>query len=456
MDTLRRPVTVLAEPGRPVGERVPTANPVPSRRAWAVWGAGVSVYLVAVFHRSSLGVAGIIAAHRFGIGASQLAAFTVLQLVVYAGMQIPVGLLVDRYGPRALLCCGLVIMTTAQVSFALSHSFGTALAARAFLGCGDAMTFISVLRLIAVWFPPRRAPLITQLTGFTGTAGNLVSAYPLSVALRDFGWTPTYLAAALIGGCVIVLPLTVVRNRPGSFIESDAAVDPGPTAPVSDAAREPVRIQLRAGLAQTGTRLGFWVHFTTPFSGGVFGLLWGYPFLVQGEGVAPGTASLFLSMMIVLAMFFGPAYGSLTGRRPALRLPIVFTVLAVTATAWAAVLLWPGPAPLWLLVLLVIALGSGGAASLIGFEIARANNPKHRVGTVSGMVNVGGFLAMVILLITVGLILDTGGTRAGQQTAGHYSLGEFKAAFASQYLLTALGTTQIIRLGRRLRAESGA
>jgi nitrate/nitrite transporter NarK len=418
------------------------ANPVTPRLAWAVRAAAVAVYFVAVFNRSSLGVAGIIAAHRFGIGASQLAAFTVLQLVVYAGMQIPVGLLVDRYGPRRLLGCGLVIMTTAQLAFALSDSFGTALAARALLGCGDAMSFVSVLRLIAAWFPVRRAPLVTQLTGFTGTAGNLISAYPLSVALRDFGWTPTYLAAALVGGCAIVFPLTVIRNRPAGLAESSPIVTP--IAP-----REPIRAQLRAGWSQTGTRLGLWIHFTTPFSGGVFGLLWGYPFLVQGEGLAPGAAGGLLSLMVAEAMTFGPIYGFLTGRWPTLRLPIALTVVAVTASAWAAVLLWPGRAPIWLLVVLVTAMGTGGAASLIGFEAARADNPGHRVGTVSGMVNVGGFSAMVVLLVAIGLILDAGGSGS----AGHYSLAGFKAAFAFQYVLFALGVTQIVRLSRRLRGE---
>jgi cyanate permease len=422
--------------------------PDTTRRARTVWGAAVCIYLVAVFHRTSLGVAGLLAAHRFGIGASQLAAFTVLQLVVYAGMQIPVGLLADRYGPRRLLTCGLIVMTAAQTAFALSASFPGALAARAVLGCGDALTFVSVLRLISAWFPARRGPLVTQLTGFIGTTGNLAGAYPLGVALRDFGWTPTYLAAALIGGCALVLPLAVIRDRPSGH---EAVPDPHEGEPATPA-REPVRTQLRTGWAEPGTRLGFWVHFTTPFAGGVFGLLWGFPFLVQGEGLSSGTASGLLTLMVAEAMVLGPTYGLLTGRRPGLRLPLVAAVVLVNAAAWAAVLLWPGRAPLWLLVLLVAALGTGGSASLVGFEIARATNPGHRTGTVSGMVNVGGFSAMVVLLVVIGWTLDA----TGSGTAGHYPLAGFKAAFAAQYVLFALGATQIFRLSRTLRRRAAA
>jgi hypothetical protein len=270
-----------------------------------------------------------------------------------------------------------------------------------------------------------------------------------------------------------VLPLAVVRNRPPDGAnslgpdhsrelsrdggrdhardhadEGDDARDDRGRAPVP---REPIAAQLRAGWAEPGTRLGFWVHFTTPFAGGVFGLLWGYPFLVQGEGLSPGTAGGLLTLMVAEAMVLGPGYGTLTGRRPGLRLPLVGSVVAVNVAAWAAVLLWPGRAPLWLLVLLVAALGTGGSASLVGFEIARATNPPQRVGTVSGMVNVGGFSAMVVLLVAVGWILDAHGSGA----AGRYTLAGFKDAFAAQFLLFGLGATQIARLSRQVAAASG-
>ncbi|MGH3445439.1 MAG: MFS transporter, partial [Nocardioidaceae bacterium] len=152
------------------------------RRAWVVWGAAVAVYFFAIFNRSSLGVAGIMAARRFDISAAQLSTFTVLQLGVYAAMQIPVGVLVDRLGPRRLLLTGALLMTAAQLAFAFSGSFAGALAARVFLGMGDAMVFISVLRVVAYWFPSMRNPMLSQLTGLLGQIGALVAAIPLAHA----------------------------------------------------------------------------------------------------------------------------------------------------------------------------------------------------------------------------------------------------------------------------------
>ena len=81
------------------------------RRAWVIWLAALSVYVLAIFNRSSLGVAGLLATERFGITATQLSFFTVLQLVVYAGLQVPIGVLLDRYGSRVLLLGGLALMT---------------------------------------------------------------------------------------------------------------------------------------------------------------------------------------------------------------------------------------------------------------------------------------------------------------------------------------------------------
>ena len=169
------------------------------RRALAVWGTAVSVYFLAIFHRSSLGVAGLAAAERFHISASQLSTFTVLQLLVYAGMQIPVGVLLDRFGPQRLLISGAVFMTAAQLGFAYTGTYGGALVARVFVGMGDAMVFISVLRIIASWFPAFRSPLLTAFTAMLGQCGALVAAIPLSRALASYGWTATFVASASLG-----------------------------------------------------------------------------------------------------------------------------------------------------------------------------------------------------------------------------------------------------------------
>ncbi len=118
-------------------------HPLGGRRAWLIWGTGVLAYVVAIFHRYSLGVAGLEAADRFGISASLLAVFSVVQLGVYAAMQIPAGVLLDRFGSTRLVVCGAVLMGLGQLVFAVATGMCTALLARILLGLGDAVTFVN-------------------------------------------------------------------------------------------------------------------------------------------------------------------------------------------------------------------------------------------------------------------------------------------------------------------------
>ncbi|WP_323097695.1 MFS transporter [Intrasporangium sp. YIM S08009] len=409
--------------------------PLDGRRAWAVWAAAIAVYVLAVFHRTSLGVAGLQAAERFGISSAQLSTFTILQLLVYAAMQLPVGALLDRFGSKRLLGIGLTLLTAAQLGFAFVHSYPAALACRVLLGMGDAMVFISVLRLVAVWFSPRRTPMVTQITGVLGQIGALAAAGPLAAALAHFGWTPSYTVAALAGVLTGIALVLVVRDTP-----------------YADHHREELRMRalaraLRDAWLVPGTRLGLWSHFTSQFAANMFTMLWGFPFLVAGQGLSTSTASALLMVMVVTTVVTSPLIGTLTMRFPFSRSTLVLWIVAGAVAAWTVVLLWPGRAPLWLLVLLVVLIAIGGPGSMIGFDLARTFNPPTRIGSASGIVNTGGFVATLTAVALVGVVLDHVAP-AGPST---WNVDAFRAAMTVQYPVWALGIVQILRYRRRAR-----
>ncbi len=412
----------------------PVQDPPGGRRAVAVWSIGVAVYFVAVIFRTSLGVAGLDAADRFHVNASALATFSLLQLLVYAGMQIPVGLMVDRLGTKKVLTLGAVLFTVGQLGFALSPSYGMALAARALLGCGDAMTFISVLRLGTRWFPARRAPLMAQLAGLVGMAGNLVSTLVLAPVLHGVGWTAAF-AGSAVAGVVVLVPLVLfLRDHPEGH-------GPAPVQRGSAGSGGFVRRQIRESWAEPGTRLGLWVHFTTQFPAMVFLLLWGMPFLVEAQGLSRTTAGGLLTLVVASNMALGLVYGQAVGRRQSARIPLALGTVGLTALLWAAVLAYPGDrAPMWLLITLCLVLGSCGPASMIGFDFARPANPAQRQGTASGITNMGGFIASMTTLLTVGVLLDATGD-------------DYRIAFSTVFVLEALGVSQILRLRRRALAR---
>ncbi|MFF4848184.1 nitrate/nitrite transporter [Streptomyces sp. NPDC001194] len=405
-------------------------DPPGGRKAVAVWSIGVAVYFVAVIFRTSLGVAGLEAADRFHVNASALSTFSILQLLVYAGMQVPVGLMVDRLGTKKVLTLGAVLFTAGQIGFALSPSYGMALAARALLGCGDAMTFISVLRLGTRWFPARRGPLMAQLAGLVGMAGNLVSTLVLAPVLHGVGWVQAF-AGSAAAGVVVLIPLVLFLKDHPEGHEPPARAGGGGF----------VRRQIRDSWQEPGTRLGLWVHFTTQFPAMVFLLLWGMPFLVEDQGLERTTAAGLLTLVVASNMGFGLVYGQLIGRRQSARIPLALGTVALTALLWAATLAYPGPqAPMWLLVTLCAVLGTCGPASMIGFDFARPANPPDRQGTASGLTNMGGFLASMTTLLAVGLLLDATGDN-------------YRIAFSSVFVVELLGLTQILRLRPRALAR---
>jgi sugar phosphate permease len=404
--------------------------------AYAVWLVALAVYFLAVFHRSSLAVAGLAATERFDISASQLATFTMLQLLVYAAMQVPVGLLVDRFGPRSVLLCGTILITAAQVGFALASSYPLALLARIFVGMGDAMTFICVLRLVSSWFPTRRIPLISQLTGTLGQLGAVGAAIPMTWALGHLGWTRAYLVSASVGVVLVAALLLVVRDAP------TARHLRGPLMSLAA-----IRSSLAASWSHPGTRLGFWMHFSTQFSATTLTLLWGYPFFVRGEGRSSATAGVLLTVIVLAVVCAGPVLGWLVGNHPWHRSTMVLGIVAVIVTVWSVVLLWPGNAPLWLLVALAVVVGIGGPASMIGFDVARTSNPSERFASASGIINQGGFLASLLLVVVVGVVLDW--RTPGDSTA--YTPSAFRWAMSAQYVLWTIGLVQVYRYRVRAR-----
>ena len=407
------------------------------RRAWGIWGVALAVYVLGVFHRSSLGVAGILATDRFGIDASQLAFFTVLQLFVYAGLQVPVGVLMDRFGSKALLVSGLALMSLGQLAFALATSFPAAVAARAVIGAGDAMIFGSVIRLVTLWFLVRQIPLVTQLTGQIGQLGAIAAAGPLAYALHTFGWTKTFAIASSIGVVLMVALLLVVKDSPYR--------DTGPVKVKMAALTRSVRLVW----GNPGTRLGMWSHFTSQFGTTVFALLWGYPFMVRGEGFSTGAASTVLMAMTACSVVSGLVLARLVTRHPFRRSYIVLTVVFAIAMSWAVLLLWPGRAPAWIVVLTALVTAVGGPASMVGFDLARTFTPVEAVGRANGVVNIGGFVASLLTMWLVGIVLDL--REPGGMSA--YTLGDFKAALSVQYLFWALGTAQILRYRRKAIAH---
>lgn len=416
-----------------------------SARSWIVWGVAVFAYVVAVMQRTSLGVSGVEAAGRFGVTASVLSSLAVVQLIVYAALQVPVGVILDRFGPRILITSGAVLMAAGQFILAESPTIAVAVLGRVLVGAGDALTFISVIRLLSTWFAGRLLPQVSQWTGNIGQLGQVLSALPLAFLLHRAGWSTTFFSAAALSVLAAVLVAVLVSNAPSRGIS-----DTRPTATWRDAMG-----MLRQSLRRPGTRLGFWSHFTTQSSGTVLTLLWGFPVLTAGLGYSRTTAAGFLTLIVIAGVIAGPIIGVLTARFPTRRSNLVLGIVSAMAVSWTMVLSWPGEPPFWLVVVLFLTIGVGGPGSLIGFDFARTFNPLRSQGSANGVVNVGGFLASFVMMYAIGVILDVldQARISGGAASDVFSWDSFRIAFLVQYVVVGTGVVFLVRARRQTRRQ---
>ena len=200
----------------PQAHRAVPRTALGGRTAWVVLTVGQFAAVVAVLQRSSLGVATTDALARFGITAATLAAFSMVQLLVYAALQVPVGVLIDRYGSKRLIVAGLADHGGCADDVRVRRDrCPLAFAARVVLGIGDALMFISVMRLVPAWFPARAQREAHQRDRDRSTSsGSSLSAVGFAAVLAAVGWTPSFLSAAAVSVASAVLALLLLRDSP--------------------------------------------------------------------------------------------------------------------------------------------------------------------------------------------------------------------------------------------------
>ncbi len=442
---------------------------------WVVWGVAVSAYMVATINRASLSALGPATQEHFGIEATTLSMFAVIQLIVYSAAQIPVGLLLDKYGSTILILIGGVLMMIGQIAMATVADVRLAILARILVGAGDACTFTSVIRLLPEWFAVRQLPTISQVTGLVGGVGQLVSIAPLALVVSSFGWATGFIGIAAVGLLLTILHFFVLRDWPGQGTAAERLfrgvgrisreaqslgghesttelIAMPPTEMIAVVGREAkgepkqqVWKKLRALISIPGVRLAFWLHFTAPFSINVLVLLWGTPFFTGGVGLSAASSAGLLSIAIVAGMVAGLTMGPITSRFVETRVRVVLVVIVVIVAAWFVVLLWPSAPPYGVLLLLVLIVPIGGPASMVSFEVVRSHAPRSYLGLATAMVNMGGFVSSLLVMLFIGLALDAQGAGSPED----YSMAAFRLAMLTQVPVWLLGFTMMLVEKRR-------
>ncbi len=411
------------------------AADVPAR-AWWVWTAAAGFYFMAMFHRMGLGVASLEAEGRLGLGVESIALISALQLGLYMALVIPAGLAADRIGPRRTLAGGMALVAVGEIAFGLAHAPGPALAGRALVGIGDAFIFLSVLRIAQNWFPARRYAPLALLTATAGALGQIFATIPLGGALDVLGWEPVFVGTGVLAGVAALAGLILLRDRPAGPAAATAA---------APARGEGPGILASIGLAwrARGTRRAFWTHFTLMGPFVAVTALWGYPYLVEGRGMAESQARAWLLGCVVVCAVTSPIMGAVVARRPGSRTGLTIGTGATVAAMWSVALLWPGGSPTAVAVAALLLTGATCGAAMLAFDFAREGNAPERVGTATGVTNTGGFGAAVAIQIAVSSLLHASGATP-----------DYALAMLPVPALMFLGCAHMVRHARRATCQS--
>ena len=312
-----------------------------------------------------------------GIGAALVGNLTAFYFYGYAGMQVPVGLLIDRYGARRLMALAGCVCAAGCVVFAMSASFWGVAAGRFLIGASAAFSLVGAMSVAGLWFPPKRFAVLSGIAMLLGMSGGVLGQAPLRVLVDATDWRLATLWLACGGLIIAAASLAFVRDRP-----HPAKARGRMLGGLGQVARNPQTwIIAVAGLGTTAPLLGF--------AG-----LWGVPYLVTAYGLDRTAAASITSMLFVGWGLGAPLLGWFSDyigrRRP------VFIAGMALCTASLAGLIYLPDLPVPALIALSVASGFGGSAQIVGFATAREHNPSNlsatTLGLVNGMVTGGGAL----------------------------------------------------------------
>lgn len=380
------------------------------------------LYLIGFYQRVAPAVMTGELMAEFNLGAAALGNLSAFYFYSYVAMQIPTGMIADRWGPRRLLTLGAASAAIGTLVFAVAPSLAFANFGRLMIGASVAVAFVCMLKLAGHWMAPRQFALASGMALFVGIVGGVFAGVPLRLLVSAFGWRPVMFIGALLTAAVAVAIWVLVRD------------DPVERGYQSHAPNEHADTQMPSALGGLWRVLRYrnsWLLFV--IAGGVagpvlaFAGLWGVPFLTTHYAMSGAEAAAITSTLLVAWAIGAPLLGSISdklGRRK----PLYVAGCAVATTAWAVVLLVPD-LPISLLITLLIAIGFVSGNMVISYAFVKESVPIAVAGTATGLANMGTMLGPMLLQPAIGAMLDHNWRGAMESGARVYDFAAYRAGF---------------------------
>jgi MFS family permease len=388
------------------------------RLAWLVWAVGALSFSYAFMQRVAPSVMVEDLMRDFAATGAVLGNLSAIYFYAYAGLQIPIGLALDAWGPRRMLTAAAVVAAVGSLLFSTGETLTTAYIGRLLIGIGCAVGFVGSLKIAVAWFPPNRFAFVSGMSMLMGMAGGIAGQAPMAAVVDVVGWRDALFGAGVLGLVLAAATWVIVRDHPAT----------GDIAEI----RRPAR-QVMADLKQVIVQRQIWL---IALYGGVmsgpmlaYGALWGVPHLMTVYGLDRPTAAGSASLVLLGWAGGAPAAGWISDRLGRRRLPMAVAAV-IALLSWVMLLYVPG-LPLFLAWVLLFVVGASSAGMVITYALAREISPPRVSGAATGFNNMMTVGSGALMQPLIGWLLDRywDGTEVDGVRA--YSHGTYDAALVT-------------------------
>jgi sugar phosphate permease len=367
-------------------------------RSWIVWACAALFYCYQFLLRVSPNVMTTELMTDFHVNACTLGLLTSFYAYGYAGFQVPIGSLLDKFGPRRLLVCAAITCTGGSFLFASADTVLVASISRFLIGVGSAFGFLSCMKLGTLWFPPKHISVVVGLTLFLGTAG-ASGSYPMSFLVDAFGWREAVWLTALGGVFIAVLMALVVRDHPPKALESYINQHHAIGNP---------NLGLWEGLIVIVQKrqtwlLGFYgLMMFIPLAG--FADLWGIPFLTNVHHMDKQYASLANTFLYIGVGIGTPLFALVADKIKRFKTVLLISSLG-TLFAFTFVF-YVTPLSPFIIIFMLMMAGILLGGQFMAFSIVCEINPLSVSGMATGFQNMICMISAIAIPPLIGQLLD--------------------------------------------------